>query len=103
MPSSSSECHGANVIPHADGQLTDLGDHLPVGVTATFNKLHRRLAMKRKGDLQHAQSNQPMMMKEPLPERTAREYINRIRNSLREIEQEQRPLVGVSLPIDLRD
>lgn len=81
--------------------LQSLSDLTLSTVFASVNNLYCRPAQKRQIDRQHARLYQAVM--EQLPEqaqRAAREHINGIRDSLREIEQEEQRLVRATMRMD---
>ncbi|MFJ4110028.1 transcriptional regulator GlcC [Pseudomonas sp. NPDC089758] len=81
--------------------LQSLSDLTLSTVFASVNNLYCRPAQKRQIDRQHARLYHAVM--EQLPEqaqRAAREHINGIRDSLREIEQEEQRLVRATMRMD---
>ncbi|MCY1421008.1 Glc operon transcriptional activator [compost metagenome] len=81
--------------------LQSLSDLTLSTVFASVNNLYCRPAQKRQIDRQHARLYRAVM--EQLPEqaqRAAREHINGIRDSLREIEQEEQRLVRATMRMD---
>lgn len=81
--------------------LQGLNDLMLSTVFASVNNLYCRPAQKRQIDRQHARLYHAVM--EQLPEqaqRAAREHITRIRDNLREIEQEEQRLVRATMRLE---
>ncbi|MDH0303407.1 MULTISPECIES: transcriptional regulator GlcC [unclassified Pseudomonas] len=81
--------------------LQSLSDLTLSSVFASVNNLYCRPAQKRQIDRQHARLYQAVM--EQLPEqaqRAARDHIHGVRDSLREIEQEQQRLVRATMRME---
>ncbi|WP_460415660.1 transcriptional regulator GlcC [Pseudomonas sp. microsymbiont 2] len=81
--------------------LQSLSDLTLSSVFASVNNLYCRPVQKRQIDRQHARLYQAVM--EQLPEqaqRAARDHIHGVRDSLREIEQEQQRLVRATMRMD---